>query len=199
MALSVRNMIAGMSARERKLAAGMVAAMVLVAVFLAAFFVQTAIGDIEEESELRAETLRYVSLAGPKFKEKQAEDASELRGREKPPPLRTLVDGIVKKIGMPDPDTKELPDQTRDDAWTEYGVEVAWREVSLEQLTKFMEEVEGNRRRFPIAITRLEVRKRRPGEDLFDVTMAISTYEQLEASAPADAETEKKPKTEARR
>lgn len=185
MALSLRNMIAGMSARERKMAAGMVAAMALVAVFLAAFFVQTAIGDIEEENELRNETLRYVALMGPKFEETQADQRDVARGQEKPPPLRTLVDGIVKKIGMPDPDTKELPDQARADTWTEHGVEVAWREVSLQQMTKFMEEVEGNRRRFAIAVTRLEVRKRRPGEDAFDVTMAISTYEKLEAAAPA--------------
>jgi hypothetical protein len=105
----------------------------------------------------------------------------------------------VKKIGMPNPDTKELPDQSRDNAWTEHGVEVAWREVSLEQLTKFMEEVEGNRRRFPIAVTRLEVRRRRPGENAFDVTIAISTYENTEeAPAPEDDE-DKKQAPEARR
>jgi len=198
MALSLRNMIAGMSARERKMAAGMVAAMVLVAVFLAAFFVQSAIGDIEEENAVRAETLRYVALMGPKFEEAQADQRDVARGQEKPPPLRTLVDGVVKKIGMPDPDTKELPDQSRGDDWTEHGVEVAWREVSLEQFTKFMEEMEGNRRRFPIAVTRLEVRKRRPGEDVFDVTMAISTYEKLDAAAPA-ADAAEKGGTEARR
>jgi hypothetical protein len=189
-------MIAGMSARERKMAAGMVAAMVLIAVFLAAFFVQTAIGDIEGENELRAETLRLVALMGPKYEEAQAAELDVARGQEKPPPLRTLVDGVVKKIGMPDPDTKELPDQSRGDAWTEHGVEVAWREISLEQMTKFMEEVEGNRRRFPIAVTRLEVRKRRPGEDAFDVTMAISTYEKLEVAAPAGTKAGK-PESEA--
>ena len=198
MALSVRNMIAGMSARERKMAAGMVAAMILFAVFLAGFFVQTAIGDIEEENELRAETLRLVAVAGPKFEEAQADQRDVARGQEKPPPLRTLVDGVVKKIGMPDPDTKELPDQSRGDDWTEHGVEVAWRQVSLEQFTRFMEEMEGNRRRFPIAITRLEVRKRRPGEDIFDVTMSISTFEKVDEAAPADGATGK-PETEARR
>jgi hypothetical protein len=191
-------MIAGMSARERKLAAAMVGAMVLVGVFLAAFFVQTAIGDIEEENGLREETLRFVALKGPEFQAAQADQQNVNRGQEKPPPLQTLVDGVVKKIGMADPDTKVLPDQTRGETWTEHGVEVSWREVSLEQMTKFMEEVEANRRKFPIAISRLEVRKRRPGEDQFDVTMAISTYENLEAAAPAEDEAEQ-PEAEARR
>jgi len=177
MALSVRNMVAGMSAREKRMAVGAGSAALLFGVFLAAFFVQSAIGDIEEENELAAETLKYVSIAGPKHQERIAEQGDLAGGREKPPPLRTLVDGIVKKIGMSDPDTKELPDQDRGDSWTEHGVEVSWREVSLQQLTSFMEDVEGNRRRFQIAITRLEIRKRRPGEDFFDITMAISTYE----------------------
>jgi hypothetical protein len=179
MAFNVRNAIAGLSAREKKMAAGMVAAMVLFAVALVAFFVRTAISDIEEENELREQTLRYVAVAGPKFQEKLAEQADQMQGTDKPPPLQTLVDGTVKKIEMPVPDTKELPDQSRD-AWEEHGVEVSWHEVSLLQLTRFMEEVEGNKRRYPVAITRLEIRKLRQGEDVFDVTMAISTFEKLE-------------------
>ena len=122
MALSVRNMIAGMSAREKRMAAALLAATVLVAVFLAVFFVQSAIGDIEEENRIREETLKHVALAGPKYLEEQASQRDEARGQEKPPPLRTLVDGVVNKIGMPDPDTKELPDQSRGESWTEYGV-----------------------------------------------------------------------------
>jgi hypothetical protein len=185
MAFSVRNAIAGLSARERKMAAGMVAAMVVLTVALVAFFVRSAISDIEEENALRAETLRLVAVVGPKFQERQAEQASEMLGQDKPPPLQTLVDGIVKKIAMPNPDTKELPDQNHDDAWEEHGVEVSWREVTLLQLTRFMEEVEGNKRRFPVAITRLEMRKRSPGQDAFDVTMAISTYEKIEGAGAA--------------
>jgi len=186
MAFTVRNAIAGLSAREKKMAAGMLVAMVLFAVALVAFFVQTAIGDIEAENALGAETLRYVSIMGPKFQEKQAEQAGAAQGTDKPPPLQTLVDGIVKKIDMPDPDTKELPNVNHEDVWNEHGVEISWREVSLLQLTRFMEEVEGNKRRYPVAITRLEIRKKRQGEDSFDVTMAISTYEKLDEDAPAE-------------
>lgn len=186
MALSVRNMVAGMSPREKRMAAAAGGAALLLGVFLAAFFVQRALSEIEEENALAAQTLKYVLIAGPKHQARAAEQGDPAGGREKPPPLRSLVDGIVKKIGMSDPDTKELPDQDRGNAWTEHGVEVSWREASLQQLTSFMEDVEGNRRRFQIAITRLEIRKRRAGEDLFDVTMAISTYENTVAAAPEE-------------
>ena len=49
--------------------------------------------------------------------------------------------------------------------------------MGLEKLTKFMEEVEANRLRFPIAITKLEVRNRKHTPDSCDVKMTISTYE----------------------
>ena len=61
-----------------------------------------------------------------------------------------------------------------------HGVELSLRQVGLEALTKFMEEVEDNRRRFPIAITKLEIRKRKVNMDEFDVKMTISTYEKVE-------------------
>ena len=183
MAFTVRNAIAGLSAREKKMAAGALAALILFAVALVAFFVRTSISDIEEENAMREETLRFVAIAGPKFQEQRAEQESALQGTDKPPPLQTLVDGVVKKVDMPDPDTKELPDVNHDDVWEEHGVEISWREVSLLQLVRFMEEVEGNKRRYPVAITRLEMRKRRQGEDAFDVTMAISTYEKLDEAA----------------
>lgn len=185
MAFSVRNAVAGLSAREKKMAAGMLAAMVVIAVALVAFFVRTAISDVEEENGLRAETLRFVALAGPKYQQRKAEQAGDSLGQEKPPPLQTLVDGIAKKNEMPNPDTKELPDQNHDDAWEEHGAEISWREISLLQLTRFMEDVEANKRRYPIAITRLEVRKRRPGEDALDVIMVISTYEKAEGGTGA--------------
>ena len=76
-----------------------------------------------------------------------------MRGVSKPTPLRTMVDKIGKKTNVTVPDMKELPDQRHGVSWIEHAVELSMRQIGLADLTKFMEEVEGNRRRFPIAIT----------------------------------------------
>ena len=44
--------------------------------------------------------------------------------------------------------------------------------------------VESNRRRFPIAITKLEVRNRKRTPDTFNVTMVVATYEQSPEEIP---------------
>ena len=178
MASLVRNLVAGMSAREKRLALGMVIVMGALAIFLVVFFVNSAIDDLEEENMIRAQTLKYISIKKPEYlKNKRLEASGRTLSRMKPTPLRTLVDGVANKIDAPDPDTKELSDQHYGNEWIVHAVEVTIRSMGLEKLTKFMEEVEANRRKFPIAITKLEIRKRKHTPDSFDVKMTISTYE----------------------
>jgi len=181
MASMVRNLIAGMSDREQKMAALMVLVLFLLMVFLAVFLVSSSIGDLEVKRLDQGELLRFINAKEQEYIALKKEVESSLtKARSKPTPLRTLVDNVVKKTGVSDPDTKELSDQHHGERWVEHAVEVSMRQVGLENLTKFMEEVEGNRRKFPIAITKLEIRKRRMPMDQYDVKMTISTYEIME-------------------
>ncbi len=178
MASLVRNLVSGMSAREKRLAMGMVVVMGILAIFMVVYFVGSAIDDLEEENMIRAQTLKFISIKKPEYLEsKRLEASGRTLSRVKPTPLRTLVDGVANKIDAPDPDTKELSDQHHGNEWIVHAVEVSIRNMGLEKLTKFMEEVEANRRKFPIAITKLEIRKRKHTPDSFDVKMTISTYE----------------------
>ena len=174
----VRNLVAGMSAREKRLALGMVIVMGTFAIFIVVFFVDSAIGDLEEENMVRAQTLKFISKKKPEYLEdKRLEATGRTHSLTKPTPLRTLVDGVANKVDTPDPDTKELSDQHHGNEWIVHAVEVTIRNMGLEKLTKFMEEVEANRRKFPIAITKLEIRNKKRTPDSFDVKMTISTYE----------------------
>jgi hypothetical protein len=174
----LRNLVAGMSAREKRMATLAGVALAAFVVFLAVFFVRSAIGDVRLENEERAGTLRVLEVRGPHYlRQKQEQSRSEPRG--KPIPLQSMVDSTSQKVGVMTPDTKALPEQRHGDTWIEKSMEISLREAGLEQLTRFMETIEGNRRQFPVAITKLELRKRRRGEDAFDVKMTISTYEQV--------------------
>ncbi|HUT77963.1 MAG TPA: hypothetical protein VM285_09770 [Polyangia bacterium] len=184
MASMLRNVVAGMSAREKRLATLAGFAVVAFGVFLVIFFVRSAIGEVVFENESRANLLRDLEVKGPHYLQ-QRQDLSRTEPRGKPVPLQSLVDSTSQKVGVMTPDTKALPEQRHGDVWVENSMEISLREVGLEQLTKFMETIEGNRRQFPVAITKLELRKRRRGEDSFDVKMTISTYEQLTPPAGA--------------
>jgi len=154
--------------------------------FMAWFFVNSAIDDLQTKKEEYAELLHLVKVKGEEYKENQKDLAQlEKKGRAKPTPLRTLIDKIGNKLEVTVPDIKELPDQ-KYSGWVEHAAELSLRQIGLLDLTRFMEEVEANRTKFPIAITRIEIRKRRRAQDEFDIKMVVSTYEQT--AAPTGAE-----------
>ncbi len=175
----VRNLIAGLSERERRLVgiAGLI--FFVFVIFLFVFLVRTKIGDLEDDNIKYTNILRFIDQKEQDFLEqKQKSRQSKSRSTAKPTPLRTLVDKIGRQLNVTVQDVKELPDHRHNSNWLEHAVELSMREIGLFDLTKFMEEVRANRRRFPIAITKLEIRKRKRVQDTYDIKMVIATYEQ---------------------
>jgi hypothetical protein len=174
-----QNIVAGLSERERRLV-GITSALLLVfIIFLLLFFVQTKIGDLEDENLERAETLALLEKESENYLQRLQENQA-LDRSTKPTPLRTLVDKIGKQLSVTVPDIKELPDQRHGSIWLEHAVELSMRQIGLRNLTSFMEEVEAHQRKFPIAISKLEIRKRKRTPDAYDVNMVISTYEKTD-------------------
>ena len=186
----LRNMIAGLSERERRLVTA--AGLVFVAMFilLSWFLVTSKVSDLREENEQYGELLRLIDAKKQVYLDK-VQKSKALQKTAKPTPLRTLVDKIGRELNVTVPDVKELPDQRPSGSWLERSVEITMREIGLVDLTRFMEEVENNRRKFPIAISKLEVRSRKRKPDTYNVKMTIATYEQ---STEVDIDTRLKSK-----
>lgn len=187
MASLVRNFIAGMSARERRLATVMLVVMLGMGIGLAIYLVRSAIADVEEDFDEASDILRTIEAKREAYLEAKQAQRFDQKARGKPIPLRTLVDKVAEQTEVTVPDVKEIPDKTHPSGWIEHAVELSIRDVGLESMTLFMEQVEDYRRKFPIAITKLKIRKRRGGEDSFDVMeMMISTYEQVSSGGAGD-------------
>jgi hypothetical protein len=191
MASLVRNFVAGMSARERRMAVAMLVVMLATAVGLAIYLVDSAIDDVEDGYQEGQAILEQIEDGREAYLRSQQEQRMGKKARGKPMPLRTLVDKVAEQVGVTVPDVKEIPDKTHGESWTEHAVELSIRDVGLEDMTRFMEHVEDYRKSFPIAITKLKIRKRRGGEDSFDVQeMMISTYEQIKPQQGPDEKAE---------
>jgi hypothetical protein len=183
----VRNFIAGMSTREKRMAVGMLVVMFGMGIGLAIFLVRSAIAEVKHDFEESTNILKVIESRRDDYIAAQQAQRFDKKARGKPMPLRTLVDKVAEQTDVLIPDVKEIPDKAGE-VWIEHAVELSMRDVGLRAMTRFMEEVEGYRRKFPIAITKLKIRKRRGGQDSFDVLeMAISTYEQVQAE-PAEGE-----------
>lgn len=175
----VRNFLAGLSSREKKMVAAMSVTAVLMICFFTAFFVGGAISDLERDTADWTELLGYVQVMEANFKGKE-KSQKRVDRLGKPTPLRTLVDNVAKKTGATNADTKELNDKTYPGGWLEKSAEVSFREIDLAGVVAFMKEVENNKRLFPIAITKLNIRKQIRQVGMYRVSMTIATYEKIE-------------------
>ena len=172
----LQNMISGLSERERRLVivAGLVFAAFIVLLFW--FLVNSKVGDLREKNENYSELLRLIDAKKQAYVDRLRESEA-VQKTGKPTPLRTLVDKISKELDVNVPDIKELPEQRPGANWLERSVEISMRDIGLVALTRFMERVESNRQKFPIAIAKLEVRNRKRTPDTYNVKMTIATYE----------------------
>lgn len=186
MAQYVKNLIAGLSKRERRLVIATGLTFVALVIFLSVFFVQLGIRDLEEEGQSYKKALDLIAKEEGNYLEtKRMNQQEQQKGLAKPTPLRTLVDKIAKQLDVTVPDVKELPEQHHGSKWIEHSVELSMRQIGIVNLTRFMEEVERNRKKFPIAITKLEVRNQRRSQDTYNIKMVVSTYEQIaQTNAP---------------
>ncbi len=188
MGRSFKNIIAGLSEREQRLVAVMGLMFLVFIIFLIVFLVGSKVSDLEEEAETLAEGLRLLDEKQAAYQERKlaAADTGN-QAQQKPTPLPTMVDKASKAHDLEMPDMKELPEQRHGSSWVEHSVELSMRDVDLLNLTEFMEEIIKNRTRFPVAISKLEVNKRKKADGAsFHVKMTISTFEQ-DLSTPKDA------------
>ena len=75
--VGIRNLVAGMSARERRLAAAMGVLAVGFAIFLVVFFVRSAIGDLEEENQEIGDLLRVIASQRDEYKARKLEESRD--------------------------------------------------------------------------------------------------------------------------
>ena len=187
MGRSFKNIVAGLSPREQRLVAVMGLLFVAFIIFIIVFLFNSKVTELEENSDQLTQSLRLLDEKAESYlAEEQQKEQLIQNATNKPTPLSTIVDKASKKVEIETPDTKELPDQRHGTQWVEHSVELSLRDIDILKLTLFMEEIEENRRRFPIAISKLEVNKRKRATDnTYQVRMTVSTYEQEVAEEPS--------------
>lgn len=120
---------------------------------------------IEKASEIKANAGKNTTL-------------SQNEKRYTPPEsLGSLLARCSEKSGVTIPESQPQPDEIIGKSWTRHSTEIRLRKQPLSSLLDFMAQIENNKRSFPVAITKFEIRKRFAESDSYDVTMVISTYE----------------------
>lgn len=102
------------------------------------------------------------------------------------PPLAAFLAGLASEVGIEIPESQDRQAIPHGKRYTERSTKMSLHKVGMLKLSKFMERIEqsGN----PIRISVLNIRKRGPEPDMYDVDMTVSAFDRA-----ASAEKAKKP------
>jgi hypothetical protein len=172
-----------MNARERRLVGviGFVAAVLLV---LAVPFGLEAIvrSDMSENDELR-QALADVQDARGRVRERQAKkDAIAQRYAKKAPSLAGYLEQEARQQKLEVTDSTPLPDVPHGKRYVEHGTDIHLRKTGMLPLARFLESIEKSSN--PVAVTRLNIRKRSGENDSYDVEIGVSSYDRSELPPP---------------
>jgi len=91
------------------------------------------------------------------------------------PPLAAFLAGLASEVGIEIPESQDRQGVPHGKRYTERSTKMSLHKVGMLKLSKFMERIEqaGN----PIRISSLNIRKRGPEPDMYDVDMTVSAFD----------------------
>jgi general secretion pathway protein M len=173
------------NARERRLLAvlGFVGAVVLL---LAVPFALEAFVQMEASGndELR-QALSDVQEARVRVRERQAKkDAIATRYARKAPALAGYLEKEARGQRLDVPDSTPHPDVPHGKRYVEHGTSIHLKKTGMLALSRFLESIEKSG--YPVAVSRLNIRKRTGEPDSYDVEVGLSSFDRSEPPpAPA--------------
>jgi general secretion pathway protein M len=171
-----------MNARERRLVAilGVVGGIVLLLAVpfgLEAWVRSSASGN----DDLR-QALSDVQDARGRVRERQAKkDAVAARYARKAPALAGYLEQTARQQKLDVTDSTPLPDVPHGKRYVEHGTSIHLKKTGMLALARFLEALEKSG--YPVAVTRLGIRKRSGEPDSYDVEAGVSSYDRNEAAA----------------
>jgi general secretion pathway protein M len=175
------------NARERKLlnVLGLCAAF---AVVLAVPFGLEALvrSERSDNDDLRQALADVQDARGPVRERQAKKDAIALRYGRTAPPLPGYLEPTARQQKLEVTESTPLPDVPHGKRYTEHGTNIHLKKTGMLPLAVFLEAIEKSG--YPIAITRLDIRKRSGENDSYDVEVGASSYDRT-VPPPAPAPT----------
>jgi general secretion pathway protein M len=176
-----------MNARERRLVSVLLfvgAVVVLLAIpFGLEAFVRSSAAD---DDELR-QALSDVQDARSLVRDRQAKrDTIAGRYARKAPELAGYLETAAKAVKIDITDSTPLPDIPHGKRYVEHGSNVRLKKTGMLALAKLLESIEKSG--YPMAITKLNIRRRSGEADSYDVDLGVASYDRTAAAdVPATA------------
>lgn len=180
--------------RERVLLGVMVVIAVGMVCFLIVIMTSRSMATLEEEVGEQGMLLKQLRGSAAKLREKLGTPAATSKIPEtEPPALGTQLQAHATKAGMAETDLEMTPQpEEQIGSWIRKSVQVRLRRQPLGELANFWALTVNDRAQYPVAITKLNIRRRRHEEDAYDVEMIVSSYWPSEEPPPTNGNSKRR-------
>ena len=153
-------------------------------------------GDLESTIEENALVLTELKENREELSEKiRMKEQEEARFENPAPPLLGLLEKLGGEAGIDIPESRDLPDEAIGKKWTHKSVEIRLRKIGLDSLVHFMVKIKNENRKYPLAVTKMNIKKRAGEPNSYDIQMTVSTYTKKGSSKKKSEDKDKQKKT----
>jgi len=177
----------GLNPREQRMAS--IAVFVVGAMLLLALPIglQTLVSSRRTENDELRTALNAVNNARGQIRERSDRKASiAQRYAKKAPQLAGFLEQNASAQKLQVTDSVDRPDVPHGKKYLERNTVIHLKKAGMAAIAKFLEAIEKSG--YPVAVSRLNIRKRAGEPDSYDIEVGVSAFDRLEPTTPVPAE-----------
>lgn len=173
--------------RERRLAGAFAAFLVLAVLLAVPFGIDSVVGARRDGNRAIRDAIAAIKAGRDRVRACQAKkEAVASRYANRAPPLAGFIEKAAKDNHLELPESQDRPEVPHGKRYVERTTVVRFRKAGMLALARTLESLETQR--MPVAVTRLNVRKRGGERDSYDVELGVSAFDRSEGpSSPSPA------------
>lgn len=179
--MNISLRFARLDSREQRLLNAVLLVLGVIVVVVVPIALSLLVHSKSSDNKALAEASESIADSREQIEKTKAEKAVTLERYARPaPPLAAFLAGLASETGIEIPESQDRQGVPHGKRYTERSTKMSLHKVGMLKLVKFMERIEqsGN----PVRISSLNIRKRGPDPDMYDVDMTISAFDRSAAA-----------------
>ena len=178
----IRASILRLTARERTMLAALLGSVFGCGAAILILLIVDGMGTLADRNEQMLEALGAIASGRESYLEQKRQGTSQRSRLAAAPALQGYLENAASGVGISIPESNERPATPRGKRHVEHAVDIKLRDVNLEQLTRFLHQIENGP--YLVVTSQLGIRPRYGNRERMDVEVTVSTFERAE-TAPA--------------
>lgn len=179
--MNISDRFARLGSREQRLLNIVLLVLGVIVIVVVPISLTLLVHSKSSENSALSEASQSITDSRDQIDKNKAEKALTLERYSRPaPPLAAFLAGLASESGIEIPESQDRQGVPHGKRYTERSTKMSLHKVGMLKLVKFMERIEqsGN----PIRISSLNIRKRGPDPDMYDVDMTVSAFDRTAAA-----------------